>query len=185
MLYIYFLERKAHYSHSNRFSKYKTFLNIFWSCYSAYLDLENTVATPYPYFILKNCLVVLIYYSLSHPNIFPSLYCALGFSSEYINATPRHGHTISFFLKISRKPLPASSTGLFKLETHWHFLPLSLSFSLRLAWRQPHQISVVVAAWFLWRSGCCKGEIDAVVGGDGFLMMGFGCGSFLSFFWLN
>ena len=46
MPYIYFLERKAHYSHSNRFSKNKTFTNIFWSCYVAYLDLENTVATP-------------------------------------------------------------------------------------------------------------------------------------------
>ena len=65
MLYIYFLERKAHYSHSNKFSKHKNFLNIFRSCYNAYLDLENTIATLYPYFILKNCLVVLIYYSFS------------------------------------------------------------------------------------------------------------------------
>ena len=65
MIYIYFLERNAHYSCSNRFSKHKTFLNIFWSCYSAYLDLENIVATLYPYYILKNCPVVLIYYSFS------------------------------------------------------------------------------------------------------------------------
>ena len=70
MLYIYFLERKAHYSHSNKFSKHKNFLNIFWSCYSAYLDLENIVATPYPYFILKNCPVILIYYSFSLIQIF-------------------------------------------------------------------------------------------------------------------
>ena len=70
MLYIYFLERKAHCSPSNRFSKHKTFLNIFWSCYSAYLDLENTIATPYPYHILKNCPMVLIYYSFSLIQLF-------------------------------------------------------------------------------------------------------------------
>ena len=180
MLYIYFLERKAHCSHSNRFSKHKTFLNIFWSCYTTYLDLENTIATPYPYFILKNCLVVLIYYSFSLIQMFFLLFIVLLVSLQNIstqlslfknsslikstlaaalshkklapclsqknshhvsnwlifflffflkipNSLPCHGHTISFFLIIFRKPLLESSIGLFKPETHRHFLPLSLS----------------------------------------------------------
>ena len=34
MLYIYFLEKKQYYSHSNRSSKHKNFPNFFWICYS-------------------------------------------------------------------------------------------------------------------------------------------------------
>ena len=55
------MERKPHCLHSNRFSKCKTFPNNFWSCYSASLDIENTVspdientvATPNEFFYLK------------------------------------------------------------------------------------------------------------------------------------
>ena len=54
MLYLYFLEKKAHCSCSNRFSKYKTFPKFFWSCYSSSLNLENIVATPNEFFSLKN-----------------------------------------------------------------------------------------------------------------------------------
>ena len=106
----------------------KLFQFFFWSCYNSSLNLETTVTTLYPYFILKNCQVVLIYYSFSLIQKFFLLSIVLfGFSSEYINTTPCHGHTISFIIKIFIKPLPARSTGLFKLETHQHFLPLSLS----------------------------------------------------------
>ena len=54
MLYIYFLEKKYYCSHSNRSSKFRTFPNIFWSCYNAYLDLENIVGTLNQIVCLKN-----------------------------------------------------------------------------------------------------------------------------------
>ena len=128
MFYLYFLDKKAICSLSNRFSKHKTFPIFFRSCYNSSLNLETTVTTLYPYFILKNCQVVLIYYSFSLIQKFFLLSIVLfGFSSEYINTTPCHGHTISFIIKIFIKPLPARSTGLFKLENHQHFLLLSLS----------------------------------------------------------
>ena len=133
MFYLYFLEKKAHCSPSNRFSKHKTFPNFFWSYYSSSFNLENIIATLYPYFIFKNCPVVLIYHSFSLIQTFFLLSIVLfGFSSEYItttpyHTTPRHGHAINLVLKIFKKPLVASSTGLFKPKTHRHFLPLSLS----------------------------------------------------------
>ena len=53
MLYLYFLEKKAHYSHSNKFFKQKTFPIYFWSCYSSSLNIENIVAIPNEFFYLK------------------------------------------------------------------------------------------------------------------------------------
>ena len=71
---------------------------------------------------------------------------------------------------------------LFKPKTHWHFLSLSLS--------DQHGDNHIRLAWFLWRSGCCDGEIGPVMGGDGFLI-GFwwwvlAVGHFGHFFgWIN
>ena len=143
MFYLYFLEKKTHYSPSNRFSKHKTFPNFFLSCYSSSLNLENTVATLYPYFILKNCPMVLIYYSFSLIQMFFLLSIVLlGFSSEYINATPSTSSSKSLENHLWQA-LPASSNPK----------PISTSFFslfLRSTWRQPHQIDVVfVERWLL------------------------------------
>ena len=53
IFYLYFLEIKCYCSHSNKFSKHKTFSNFFWSCYSYSLNLEDTVATLNEYFCLN------------------------------------------------------------------------------------------------------------------------------------
>ena len=53
MLYIYFLEKKHYYSHSNRSSKHTTLPNFFWSCYSHSLYLEKTIPTLNEFFYLN------------------------------------------------------------------------------------------------------------------------------------
>ena len=108
------MEINCYCSRSNRFAIQKIFLLFFFflSCYSASLNLENTVATLFPYFIYKNWTVVFFYYSFSLiQTFFLLLYCALGFSSEssLSSKTPLSQNQPSLLLSLTKKLTPCLS----------------------------------------------------------------------------
>ena len=86
---------------------------------------------------------------------------------------PCHSHTSNFFLKIFIKPLPASFTGLFKPETHRHFLPVSQidKETTPLDWRGCCGV-VFVEKWLLRRRD--RRDRGWWCVSNRFLMVGFG-----------
>ena len=111
--------------------------------------------------------------------------------------------------------IDSSSSSFSKSQTHCHAMAPSLASSssssknhfrqailaslnpkligtsfLSLSLSDQHGDNHIRLAWFLWRSGCCDGEIGPVMGGDGFLI-GFwwwvlAVGHFGHFFgWIN